>query len=68
MSITWTEFGQKLLLIGMKQKYVKGKLAAAAIISLEQEKASACYSEKHPKNTPHDFTSLRLDTEQSEII
>ena len=61
-------FGQKPSLNGMRQKYVKEKLAAEATISLKQEKASAWCSEKHPKNTPHDFTSLKLDTEQSEII
>ena len=47
-----TRFGQEPLFNGMKRKYVKGKLAAAAIISLEQEKASAWYSEKHPKIRP----------------
>lgn len=57
-------FGQKLLLIGIKRKYVGEKPAVAAITSLEQNKISAWYSEKPPKNTPYDFISLKQGTEQ----
>lgn len=52
----------------MKRKYVKKKLAAAAIISHKQEKVSAQYLKKHLKNTLHNISSLRLNMEQLKII
>ncbi len=53
----WTKYGQELLLSGLKRKYARGKLAVAAIISLEQKKVLAWYLEKPLKNTPYNSTS-----------
>ena len=68
---TLMRFGQEPLLNGMKRKYKreKEKVAAAVIITLEQEKADISVvvgkAPKKKKNTLHGFTSLKLDTRSS---